>query len=71
MIRSSSRRAFLLPTASALVFVSGASALMYQVLWMRLLGFVFGVTVYAASTVWASFMPRCAAGLRAPVSPPR
>ena len=33
-----------------------ASALVYQVLWLRKLGLVFGVTVYAASTVWASFM---------------
>ena len=39
-----------------LFFCSGASALVYQVLWLRKLGLVFGVTVYAASTVWASFM---------------
>ena len=31
-------------------------------LWLRLLGLVFGVTVYAASTVWASFMGGLALG---------
>jgi spermidine synthase len=45
-----------------LFFLSGTSALIYQVLWMRLLGLVFGVTVYAASTVWAVFMAGLAAG---------
>jgi len=37
-------------------------ALIYQVLWMRMLGWVFGVTVYAASTVWATFMGGLAIG---------
>ena len=32
------------------------------VLWLRLLGLVFGVTTYAASTVWASFMTGLAVG---------
>jgi len=32
------------------------------VLWLRLLGLVFGVTTYAASTVWASFMAGLALG---------
>lgn len=45
-----------------LFFASGASALVYQVLWLRKLGLVFGVTVYAASTVWASFMFGLAVG---------
>ncbi len=49
--------------ALALLFLlSGASALVYQVLWLRLLGLVFGVTVYAASTVWAAFMGGLALG---------
>jgi spermidine synthase len=52
----------LLPTLLALFFVSGLSALIYQVLWLRLLGLVFGVTTYAASTVWASFMAGLALG---------
>ena len=40
------------PLAALIVlfFLSGASALTYQVLWMRLLALVFGVTVHAAST---------------------
>ena len=43
-------------------FWSGASALVYQVLWLRMLGLVFGVTAYAASTVWATFMAGLAIG---------
>jgi spermidine synthase len=46
----------------ALFFCSGASALIYQVIWLRKLGLVFGVTVFAASTVWASFMSGLAIG---------
>src|SRR5262245_47978679 len=45
-----------------LFFLSGASALIYQVLWMRLLALVFGVTVHAASTVLAAFMTGLALG---------
>src|SRR5687767_1870042 len=45
-----------------LFFVSGASALVYQVLWLRLLGLVFGVTIHAATTVLASFMGGLAIG---------
>lgn len=45
-----------------LFFLSGASALMYQVIWLRMLSLVFGVTVYAASTVLASFMAGLAIG---------
>ena len=52
----------LLVLVALLFFCSGASALIYQVLWLRKLGLVFGVTVYAASTVWASFMFGLAAG---------
>jgi spermidine synthase len=43
-------------------FLSGSSALVYQVLWLRLLSLTFGVTVYAASTVLAAFMGGLAAG---------
>ena len=46
----------------ALLFGSGFSALVYQVLWLRLLGLVFGVTVHAASTVLAAFMGGLAIG---------
>ena len=52
----------MLPALSLLFFFSGASALIYQVLWLRMLGLVFGVTTYAASTVWASFMAGLALG---------
>jgi len=45
-----------------LFFLSGASALVYQVLWLRLLALVFGVTVYAATAVLASFMAGLALG---------
>jgi spermidine synthase len=36
--------------------------LTYQILWLRLLALVFGVTVYAASTVLAAFMTGLACG---------
>ena len=49
-----------------LFFLSGASALVYQVLWMRLLALVFGVTVHAASTVLAAFMAGLAFGSASP-----
>jgi spermidine synthase len=52
----------LLPTLALLFFVSGMCGLIYQVLWLRLLALVFGVTVYAASTVLASFMGGLALG---------
>lgn len=45
-----------------LFFGSGVSGLMYQVLWLRMLSVVFGVTAYAASTVLASFMAGLAIG---------
>jgi spermidine synthase len=45
-----------------MLFCSGISALVYQVLWLRMLGWVFGVTTYAASAVWASFMAGLAIG---------
>lgn len=47
----------------ALLFLlSGFSALIYQVAWLRMLGLVFGVTVYAASAVLSSFMGGLALG---------
>ncbi len=47
---------------AVLFFSSGLCALVYQVLWLRMLGWVFGVTVYAASAVWAMFMGGLAVG---------
>ncbi|MBI2526134.1 MAG: fused MFS/spermidine synthase [Candidatus Rokubacteria bacterium] len=37
-------------------FLSGATGLVYQVVWLRLLSLVFGHTVYAITTVLAAFM---------------
>ena len=45
-----------------LFFLSGTSALLYQVAWVRVLGPVFGVTVYAVGTVLAAFMAGLALG---------
>ncbi|HZU04549.1 MAG TPA: fused MFS/spermidine synthase [Chloroflexota bacterium] len=53
---------WLLPLLAILFFASGASGLVYQVLWLRLLALVFGVTVWAVSTVLASFMAGLALG---------
>lgn len=53
---------WLLPLLLSLFFLSGFCALIYQTLWLRLLALVFGVTVYAASTVLASFMSGLAIG---------
>ena len=64
MLRADSGSRSGTPLAPLLVlfFLSGASALVYQVLWMRLLALVFGVTVHAASTVLAAFMMGLALG---------
>jgi spermidine synthase len=45
-----------------LFFASGVCGLIYQVLWLRMLALIFGVTVYAASTVLAAFMAGLAGG---------
>src|SRR5512141_1194417 len=37
-------------------FFSGISALFYQVVWLKYLGFTFGNTVYAAATLIAVFL---------------
>ncbi|HUP65407.1 MAG TPA: hypothetical protein VM557_09015, partial [Thermoanaerobaculia bacterium] len=37
-------------------FISGVSALLYQVAWLKYLGFVFGNTVHAAATLIAIFL---------------
>src|SRR5688500_15711218 len=46
----------------ALFYASGIAGLIFQVLWLRRLSLVFGVTVYAASTVLAAFMAGLAIG---------
>lgn len=45
-----------------LFFCSGMSGLIYQVLWLRLLSQIFGVTIPAATAVLASFMGGLALG---------
>lgn len=47
---------------SFIFFLSGLSALVYQLLWMRHLGFIFGNTVYASATVLTAFMGGLALG---------
>jgi spermidine synthase len=56
------RRVNMVAVLLALFFFSGACGLTYQVLWLRMLSLVFGVTVYAASTVLAAFMSGLAVG---------
>lgn len=51
-----------MPLVLFLFFFSGACGLAYQVLWVRQLSFVFGVTAYAAGTVLAAFMAGLALG---------
>jgi spermidine synthase len=43
-------------------FLSGAAALMYEVVWMRMLTQIFGSTAYAVATVLAAFMAGLALG---------
>jgi spermidine synthase len=49
---------------AAVFFLSGTSALIYQIVWIRMFGFTFGVTVYAMSTVLSAFMAGLAVGSR-------
>src|ERR687886_1079675 len=59
---SATSGAWLLRLLLVLFFCSGISGLVYQVLWLRILSLVFGVTVFAVSTVLASFMAGLAVG---------
>ena len=43
-------------TVGALFFVSGACGLVYQVVWVRMLPTILGVSAYAVGTVLAAFM---------------
>ena len=60
--QSRSNHSLFIAALAILFFGSGVCALIYQLLWLRMMGWVFGVTVYAASTVWASFMAGLALG---------
>jgi len=50
------------PTLLLLFFLSGATGLVYEVVWMRMLTLVFGATAYATSTILASFFTGLALG---------
>ena len=50
------------PLATACFFLSGVAALLYEVVWMRLLAVAFGHTVYAVTTVLAAYMGGLALG---------
>src|SRR5262249_13959007 len=54
-------RALMLALLTAFV-LSGASGLIFQVVWVRMLALVFGVTAYAISTVLSSFFSGLALG---------
>ena len=43
-------------------FLSGAAGLIYEIVWTRMLGLVFGHTVFAVTTVLAAFMAGLALG---------
>ncbi len=43
-------------------FLSGATGLVYQVVWLRMLGLIFGHTAHAITTVLAAFMAGLALG---------
>ena len=52
----------LTPAIFILLFVSGACALIYQVVWARLFNEIFGSTLFAVSAVLAAFMSGLAIG---------
>jgi spermidine synthase len=56
------RRVVVFAVLLALFLASGFSALVYQIVWLRMLALVFGVTVHAASAVLTSFMGGLALG---------
>jgi spermidine synthase len=47
---------------SAILFLSGTSALLFQVLWLRLSGLAFGNAVWSAALILSSFMAGLALG---------
>ncbi len=52
----------MMTVVSLLFFFSGFAALVYELLWMRQLGLIFGNTVYAATTVFTAYMGGLALG---------
>ncbi len=60
--QSSSDPFVLLVTLCGCFVLSGATGLIYEILWARMLGLVFGATTLAVSTVLAAFMGGLALG---------
>ncbi|HKA34834.1 MAG TPA: fused MFS/spermidine synthase, partial [Candidatus Binatia bacterium] len=52
----------MIPALFLCFFLSGAAALVYEVVWMRMLTQIFGSTAYAVATVLAAFMAGLALG---------
>ncbi len=61
-VAAQTNKAGLLPALCVMFFASGACGLVYQQLWLRQLSLVFGVTIYAVSTVLAAFFGGLALG---------
>jgi spermidine synthase len=59
---NTSRSSGIRVTILVLFFLSGACALVYEVVWMRMLTLVFGATAFATSTILASFFAGLALG---------
>lgn len=62
VIRNRTSAPFVLPLLFLVFFFSGMSSLIYQVMWAREFGQVFGVHVFAISTVLTAFMAGLALG---------
>jgi spermidine synthase len=56
--------AFLFFVLLGCFFASGLAGLVYEVVWVRMLGLIFGQTVYAITTVLATFMAGLGLGAR-------
>ncbi|HEX4639497.1 MAG TPA: hypothetical protein VH170_08420, partial [Chthoniobacterales bacterium] len=55
-------RAVRLAILSAVLFLSGISALIFETLWLRLSGLAFGNSIWAAALILSSFMAGLALG---------
>ncbi len=56
------KKSLSVPVIFLLFFGSGVCGLMYQVIWVRMFGLVFGNTLFASSTVLTAFMAGLAIG---------
>jgi len=62
IVRTRAAADWVTPALATIFVFSGASGLIYQISWVRLLSLTFGVTIYAVSTVVAAFMGGLALG---------